>query len=52
MTIKEAILKSLEELKELSTHTQVYNHLIENKYYVSSFTTLWLPNFKYIKAID
>jgi hypothetical protein len=33
MTIKEAILKSLEELKELSTHTQVYNHLIENKYY-------------------
>jgi len=33
MTIKEAILKSLEELQKLSTHIEVYNHLIENRYY-------------------
>jgi len=33
MTIKEAILKSLEDLQKLSTHTEVYNHLIKNRYY-------------------
>jgi len=33
MTIKEAILKSLEDKKELLTHWDVYNHIIEKKYY-------------------
>ena len=33
MTIKEAILKSLEELKKLSTHNDVYEQIINNKYY-------------------
>ncbi len=33
MTIKEAILRSLEELKGLATHNEIYNHIIKNKYY-------------------
>ncbi len=33
MTIKEATLKSLDELKTLSTHNDVYNHIINNEYY-------------------
>ncbi|MFK5977106.1 MAG: hypothetical protein QM493_11435 [Sulfurovum sp.] len=33
MTIKEAILKSLEELKQLVTHNDVYNNIITKKYY-------------------
>jgi hypothetical protein len=33
MTIKEAILKSLDELKTLSTHNDVYDHIINNEYY-------------------
>ena len=32
MTIKEAILKSLDELKTLSTHNDVYNHIKDHKY--------------------
>jgi len=33
MTIKEAVLKSLEELKQPSTHIEVYEYLIKNNYY-------------------
>jgi hypothetical protein len=33
MTIKEAILKSLEDLKALSSNKDVYNNIIKNKYY-------------------
>ncbi len=33
MTIKEAILKSLQELKTLSTYMDVYNHIVKNDYY-------------------
>lgn len=33
MTIKEAILKSLEDLKEAVTHQDVYNHIISKHYY-------------------
>jgi len=33
MTIKEAILKSLEDLKEISTHKDVYNNITSQKYY-------------------
>jgi len=33
MTIKEAILKSLKDLKKLSTHNDIYEHIIENTYY-------------------
>lgn len=33
MTIKEAILKSLEEIKGLANYMEIYNHIIENKYY-------------------
>jgi len=32
MTIKESILKSLEDLKKLSTHNEIYEHIIEKKY--------------------
>ncbi len=34
MTIKEAILKSLEDLKKLSTHNEIYQHIVDNKYYI------------------
>jgi hypothetical protein len=33
MTIKEAILKSLEDLQKTSTHNEIYKHIITNKYY-------------------
>jgi hypothetical protein len=33
MTVKEAILKSLHGLKILSTHMDVYNHIVKNAYY-------------------
>lgn len=33
MTIKEAILRSLEDLKTLSSNKDVYNNIIKNKYY-------------------
>lgn len=32
MTIKEAILKSLEEINNLATHSDVYNNIIKNRY--------------------
>lgn len=33
MTIKEAILKSLDELKGLTTYMEVHDHIIKNNYY-------------------
>jgi len=33
MTIKEAILKSLEDLKSTATHKSVYQHIVSKKYY-------------------
>lgn len=33
MTIKEAILKSLDDIKGLTNYSEVCNHIIENKYY-------------------
>lgn len=33
MTIKEAILKSLEDINELTNHNDICNHIIEKKYY-------------------
>jgi hypothetical protein len=33
MTIKEAILKSLEDLQKLSTHNEVYEHILFKNYY-------------------
>lgn len=33
MTIKEAILKSLKDLKQLATHKDVYNNIVSNNYY-------------------
>lgn len=33
MTIKEAILKSLEDLKKLLTHNEIYEHIINQNYY-------------------
>jgi hypothetical protein len=33
MTIKEAILKSLEDLRKLATHNDIYEHIIKSKYY-------------------
>ncbi|XPV69548.1 MAG: hypothetical protein ACNI25_03020 [Halarcobacter sp.] len=33
MTIKEAILKSLEDLHKLLTHNDIYEHIISQKYY-------------------
>ena len=32
MTIKEAILKSLEDLNNLTNYMEVYNHIIKNNY--------------------
>jgi len=32
MTVKEAILKSLEEMKGITTYLDVYNHIVKNKY--------------------
>lgn len=33
MTIKEAILKSLEQLKTFANNVQVYDHIVNNNYY-------------------
>ena len=33
MTIKEAILKSLDEINDLTTYMYVYNHIVKNEYY-------------------
>ena len=33
MTIKEAILKSLEDLQKILTHNEIYEHIIEKNYY-------------------
>jgi len=33
MTIKEAILQSLEDLKKVANYMEVYNHIIKNNYY-------------------
>lgn len=33
MTIKEAILKSLDDINDLTTYMDIYNHIIENNYY-------------------
>jgi len=33
MTIKEAILKSLDEINNLATYMDVYNHIVKNNYY-------------------
>jgi hypothetical protein len=33
MTIKEAILKSLNDINGLTNYMEIYNHIIENKYY-------------------
>lgn len=33
MTIKEAILKSLEDLQKLLTHNEIYEHIIVKNYY-------------------
>ncbi len=35
MTIKEAILKSLDEINDLTTYMEVYNHILKNNYYES-----------------
>jgi hypothetical protein len=36
MTIKEAIVKSLDEIKNLATYMDVYNHIVNRNYYVFS----------------
>ena len=33
MTIKEAILQSLEDLKKIANYMEIYNHIIKSKYY-------------------
>jgi len=33
MTIKEAILKSLDDINDLTTYMDVYNHIVKNNYY-------------------
>lgn len=33
MTIKEAILESLDDINDLTTYMDIYNHIVENKYY-------------------
>ena len=33
MTIKEAILQSLEDLKKVANYMEVYDHIIKNNYY-------------------
>ena len=34
MTIKEPILQSLDDLKKLSTHNEVYKHIVDKEYYI------------------
>ena len=33
MTIKEAILRSLEDLQKILTHNEIYEHIIDKNYY-------------------
>ena len=33
MTIKESIIKSLEEIKGLATHNDIYDYIIKHGYY-------------------
>ena len=33
MTIKEAILKSLDEINALTTYMDIYNYIVKNNYY-------------------
>ena len=33
MTIKEAILKSLDEINDLTNYMDVYNHIVKNNFY-------------------
>ena len=33
MTLKEAVLKSLEDIAGITNYLEVYNHIAENKYY-------------------
>lgn len=33
MTIKEAILKSLDDIKQLTNYMEIYNHIVKNNYY-------------------
>lgn len=33
MTVKEAILKSLEELNKLTNYNEIYDHIVKNNYY-------------------
>ena len=33
MTVKEAILKSLEELNKLTNYNEIYEHIVKNNYY-------------------
>jgi hypothetical protein len=33
MTVKEAILKSLDDINTLTTYMEVYNHIVYKKYY-------------------
>ena len=33
MTIKEAILKSLDDINNLTNYIEIYNHIIDKKYY-------------------
>lgn len=39
MTVKEAIIKTLEDLDKLSNYTEVYQHIVTNKYYEFAGTT-------------
>jgi hypothetical protein len=49
MTIKEAILKSLEEINALTNYMEIYNHIVKNNYYgcsgknssINSFCFTW-----------
>lgn len=43
MTLKEAVIKSLEELKKPSVYINIYNHIVENKYF--DFGTSKTPHF-------
>ncbi len=33
MTVKEAILKSLEDLNKLTNYNEIYEHIVKNNYY-------------------
>lgn len=34
MTIKEAIIKSLDDIKDLATPAEIYDHIVKNDYYL------------------